>query len=137
MVKALHTPEAAPSLGSMVLPAGEDSGASTSFPQPEWETALSLPDNVAAPQPLRSHVEEELRILLNIGRKKCLSDSLFHKSIEPLALNEASVGFLKALLQRVNDLQLEHYNGGEHLPFYFSSAREKNRLYSIMWGKSD
>lgn len=30
---------------------------------------------------------------------------------------ETTVAFVKALLNRVNDLQIEHYNGGNHIPF--------------------
>ncbi|KAK9982671.1 hypothetical protein SO802_035404 [Lithocarpus litseifolius] len=56
----------------------------------------------------------------------------FYKYIEPLALDRASVGFCKALLGRVESLQLEHYNNGEHLPFSFTSKGERDRLYSLM-----
>ena len=81
--------EATPSFGNMVFPAGAESEASTSFPNPEWETALSLPDNLAAQQPLRTHVEGEFLVLLNIGRKHTLSDSTFYNYIKPLALDKA------------------------------------------------
>lgn len=37
--------------------------ASTSFPKLEWEKALELPENEKAPDCLRCHVEDELRIL--------------------------------------------------------------------------
>jgi hypothetical protein len=117
----------------MVFPAGAESEASTSFPKPEWETALSLPDNLAAQQPLRTHVEGEFRVLFNIGRKHTLSDSTFYNYIKPLALDKASVGFCKALLGRVQALQLEHYNKGEHIPFAFKSAKDRDQLYSMMW----
>ena len=83
--------------------------------------------------PLRTHVEGELRVLFNIGKKRTLPDSTFYKYIEPLALDRASVGFCKALLGRVESLQLEHYNNGEHLPFSFTSKGERDRLYSLMW----
>lgn len=113
-MKALLTTEAVPvpSLWNMVLPAGADSGASSSFPKHEWETALSLPDVLAAPEPLRSHVERELRVLFNIGKKHTLSDSAFHNYIEPLALDKASVGFCKALLQRIHSLQESEFSSG-------------------------
>ena len=78
----------------MVFPIGATSGASTSFPKLEWEMALSLPDNLEAPQPLRTHVKGELRLLFHIGRKKTLLDRTFDKYIEPLALDKASVGFI-------------------------------------------
>jgi hypothetical protein len=81
--------EATPSFGNMVFPAGAESEASTSFPKPEWETALSLPDNLAAQQPLRTHVEGEFLVLFNIGRKDTLSDSTFYNYIKPLALDKA------------------------------------------------
>lgn len=128
-VRALLTPF----LGNMVLPAGADSEASTSFPKLEWERALSLPDNLAAPEPLRSHIEEELRVLFNIGKKHSLSDSVVNNYIKPLGLDKASVGFCKALLERVDSLQLQHYNKGEHIPFLFKTAQDRARLYSIMW----
>lgn len=41
-VLSFITTEASTFLGNMMLPAGADSGASTSFPKLEWETALSL-----------------------------------------------------------------------------------------------
>ena len=136
-VKHLLTTESAPSLCNMVLPAGADSGASSSFPKPEWETALSLPDNLAAPEPLRSHVEQELRILFNIGKKHTLSDRAFYDYIEPFSLEKASVGFCKALLERVNSLQVEHYNKGDHIPFRFKTEKDRERLYSIVWEYAD
>nr|YP_009316014.1 hypothetical protein [Cocos nucifera]AOX13008.1 hypothetical protein [Cocos nucifera] len=136
-VKHLLTPEAAPSLWNMVLHAGTDSGASSSFPKHEWETALSLPDNLAAPQPLRSHVEQELRVLFHIGKKHTISDSAFRNYLEPLALDKASVGFCRALLERVNSLQVEHYNKGDHIPFQFKTEKDRERLYSIVWEYAD
>lgn len=120
---------------NMVLPAGADSEASTSFPKLEWERALSLPDNLAAPEPLRSHIEDQLRLLFNIGKKRTLSDSVFHNYIKPLGLglDQASVGFCKALLERVDSLKIEHYNQGNHIPIPFRSESDRERLYSIMW----
>ena len=100
--------------------AGKDSGggASTSSPKPdEWEMALDLPDNQVAPECLRSHIKEELRYLFNIGRKTTPSDTMFDNLISPLALDEAKGGFAKALLKRINELQLFHYNRGDHIPF--------------------
>jgi hypothetical protein len=67
------------------------------------------------------------------GRKRTPPDSTFYKYIEPLALDKAEVGFCKALLGRVESLQREHYNNGEHIPFSFTSSRDKNLLYSLMW----
>ena len=43
------------------------------------------------------------------------------------------MGFCKALLERVNSLQLEHYNKGNHIPFPFKTNEEKDKLYSIIW----
>ena len=119
--------------------AGKDSGegASTSSPKPEWQIALDLPPNQVAPECLRSHIKEQLRYLFNIGRKTTLSDTMFDNFIDPLALDEAKVGFAKALLQRVNALQLVHYNRGDHIPFKFSTREEKERLYSIVWEYAD
>ncbi|YP_173414.1 hypothetical protein NitaMp070 (mitochondrion) [Nicotiana tabacum] len=120
--------------------AGKDSGggASTSSPKPdEWQMALDLPDNQVVPECLRSHIKEELRYLFNIGRKTTLSDAMFDNFISPLALDEAKVGFAKALLQRINELQLFHYNRGDHIPFKFSSREEKERLFSIVWEYAD
>ena len=124
-----------PFLGHMVLPENPDAGASTSFTKPEWEKALELPDNQAAPEPLRSHARLQLVHLFNIGKKHAVSEKTIQKYIEPLALenDEASVGFLKALLDRVNSLQMEHYNRGNHIPFAFQTKSEKERLYSIVW----
>lgn len=113
--------------------AGEDEGASTSFSKPEWETALSLPDDHVAPECLRSHIREQLRFLFNIGRKTTLSDRLFENFIEPLYLNDANIRFARALLSRVEALQLEHYNKGDHVFFKFSTRGEKERLYSVIW----
>ena len=132
-VRVLLSTEAAPSFGHMMLPAGAESGPSTAFPKLDWEVARDLPANQAAPEPLRTHVEGELRVLFNIGKKRTLPDRTFYKYIEPFALEKASVGFCKDLLERVESLQLEHFNNGEHLPFSFTSEGEKNRLYSIMW----
>jgi hypothetical protein len=113
-------------LENMVLPAGADSGASTSFPKPEWERALSLPDNQEAPDCLRSHVEEELRILFNIGRKRVLCDQQFKEYVEPLGLFNSdpqnglpTVGFCKALPERVDHLSLQQSNNGHPNPFLF------------------
>ncbi|MCD7462084.1 hypothetical protein HAX54_047734 [Datura stramonium] len=124
----------------MVDCAGTDSGggASTSSPKPdEWKMALDLPDNQVAPECLHSHIKEELRYLFNIGRKTTLSDTMFDNFISPLALDEAKVGFAKALLQRINELKLFHYNRGDHIPFKFSSKKEKGRLFSIVWEYAD
>ena len=112
-------------------------GASTSFPKPEWQIALDLPKNQVAPECLRSHIKEQLRYLFNIGRKKTLPDAMFNNFIDPLNLDEAKVGFAKALLERVNALQLVHYNRGDHIPFKFSTREEKERLYSIVWEYAD
>lgn len=117
----------------MMAPTGSDSGASTSFPKLEWERALDLPENKIAPECLQSHIKEELPYLFNIGRKNTLSENLFLKYIEPLAVDKASVGFSKALLERVDTLKLEHYNKGQHLRFEFHTIEQKERLYSIMW----
>lgn len=109
-------------------------GSSTSSPKPaEWEMVLDLPDDHLAPESLRSHIKEQLRFLFNIGRKKTLSDSMFEEFISPLALDQASVGFSKSLLDRVSRLQLIHYNRGNHIPFPFGTKTEKERLYSIIW----
>ena len=119
--------------------AGENSGegASTSFPKPEWQIALDLPENQDAPECLRSHIKEQLRFLFNIGRKTTLPDPMFDSFIDPLALDEAKLGFSKALLERINALQLVHYNRGSHIPFKFSTREEKERLYSIVWEYAD
>ncbi|TMX05271.1 hypothetical protein EJD97_025324 [Solanum chilense] len=104
----------------MVDCAGKDMGgvASTSSPKPdEWEMALDLPDNQVAPECLRSHIKEELRYLFNIGRKTTPSDTMFDNLISPLALDEAKGGFAKALLKRINEVQLFHYNKGDYIPF--------------------
>ena len=47
--------------------------SSTSFPKLEWEKALDLPDGEPAPKCLQVHLEKELRILLNIGKKRTLN----------------------------------------------------------------
>uniref|UniRef100_A0A2P2MW42 Uncharacterized protein n=1 Tax=Rhizophora mucronata TaxID=61149 RepID=A0A2P2MW42_RHIMU len=127
----------------MVLPAGADLGASTSFHKPEWERALSLPDNQEAPDCLRSHVEEELRILFNIGRKRVLCDQQFKEYVEPLGLFNSdpqnglpTVGFCQALPERVDHLSLQQSNNGHPNPFLFHfkpKTKKKARLYSIMW----
>ena len=132
-VRALLTPFMANA--NMVLPTGADAEASTStsFPKLEWELALDLPAEQKAPEPLRAHVEGELRILMNIGRKRTLPDSTFYERIEPLALDKATVGFCKNLLGRVDELQVAHYNRGNHIFFKFDTKEQKERLYSVMW----
>ena len=40
---------------------------------------------------------------------------------------------VNSVLSRVENLQIEHFNGGEHKPFLFKTEKEKARLYSIMW----
>lgn len=117
----------------MMEPAGADSGASTSFPKLEWEEALSLPKEADAPAALISHVKGELRVLFNIGKKRAVPEATLDKFIEPLALDKASVGFCKALLERVESLQEEHWNNGFHRPLPFEKDKEKDRLYSVMW----
>ncbi len=62
---------------------------------------------------------------------------MFDNFISPLALDEAKVGFAKALLERINELQLFHYNRGDHIPFKFSSKKEKERLLSIVWERTN
>nr|UNA62802.1 NADH dehydrogenase subunit 6 [Oenothera villaricae] len=106
-------------------------------PQPpalrEWEQALELPDTQSAPEALRAHVKGELFVLFNIGRRRTLSEKHFYNYIDPLALDNSSVGFCKALLAKVDSLQREHWNGGNHRRFVFGTPIERARLYSIMW----
>ncbi|KAL6000099.1 hypothetical protein ACLOJK_034777 [Asimina triloba] len=110
---------------------GEDSGASTSYPRlSEWEEALSLPDNQETPDCLRAHVAKQLTILFNIGRPVTLSEKTCHSYIEPLALDVASVGFCKALLERVSSLRDGHWNWGRPSLFCFETKSQKDRLYS-------
>jgi hypothetical protein len=119
--------------------AGEHSGdgGSTSYSKPEWEIALDLPHNQVAPECVRSHIKQELMYLFNIGRKNTLSEKMFDKFIEPLALDEAKVAFAKELLKRINTLQLSHWNKGNHIPFRFGTRSERERLYSILWEYAD
>ena len=119
--------------------AGENSGegGSTSSSKPEWQIALDLPANSEAPDCLRSYLKEQLKYLFNIGRKATLSEPMFDEFIDPLAVDKATVGFAKALLERVRALQLVHYNRGEHIPFKFATRAEKERLYSIVWEYAD
>ena len=132
----LVSSESLPSCENRVGP--EESGASTSFPKQPWERALDLPDNHFAPQALLDHTKDELLTLLNIGKKKSIlrESACYVDCIERLGLDwrkEPSVGFCKSLLERVNALQIEHFNKGVHIPFSFSSPKEKERLYSIVW----
>lgn len=114
---------------NMMASTGSDSGASTSFPKLEWERALDLPENQIAPECLQSHIKRKLRFLFNIGSKNSLSENRFQEFIEPLALDRASVGFAKALLERVSSLQLEHYNKGQHIKFEFNRKKDQEKLY--------
>ena len=154
--RLLLASEDAPFLGKTVLPSGTEAGESSnsgswgkdlklssykeedSAPAPEtelgWKEALSLPAHEAAPLSLLRHVEKELFILFNIGKSHTISDAQFRSWVEPLALRtETTIGFCQALLSRVESLQSEHWNRGNHKPFLFGTAIEKDRLYSIMW----
>ncbi len=130
LVRGIFNNENAPFLGNWM---DADSGPSTSFPKLEWELALDLPDQQIAPECLVCHMKQELRYLFNIGKKVAVSETQFTRWVDPLALDKATVGFSKALLQRVNALKLEHYNKGNHIPFQFSTKEGKERLYSIVW----
>jgi len=114
-----------------------EGASSISFPRQEWEIALDLPANQPAPECLRVRMKDQLLILFNIGRGSTLfSDSeVFSRHIEPLAIDSASVGFSKALLARIASLQAEHWNGGGHhtTPFGFTTKKERERLYSVLW----
>ena len=122
-------------------PSNVPSGASTSGsgevsssrPKPEWEIALDLPDREIAPTCLKSHVKTQLTYLFNIGKKNTVPEKTVESYIEPLSLDKATVGFAKSLLERIDRLQLEHYNRGNHIPFQFKTKAQKERLYSIMW----
>lgn len=111
----------------MMNPSGSDSVGASACPKPEWKKALSLPDNTPAPDCLRSHVEWELGwLFINSGRKKRISEKLWQEYMEPLALDKASVGFCKALLERVYGLQYRQ-SQNDRRPFDFKTeeAREK------------
>ena len=97
-------------------------GASTSSSKPEWGSALALPDEQLAPECLRSHIKEELMRLFNIGRKTALSEKMFQNFIEPLALDKAKVGFARALLSRIDALQIFHFR--KSYIYLFNSEQE-------------
>ena len=101
--------------------------------RPEWELALDLPDTEPAPEALVDHTKEECKILFNIGKRCTLPEEYIRKQLKPLNLDKATVGFMRSLLARVKDLQMEHYNRGNHIKFPFKTQSDKNRLYSIMW----
>lgn len=104
--------------------------------RPEWELALDLPDDEPAPEALVDHTKEECKILFNIGKRCTLPEAYIRKQLKPLKLDAATVGFLKRLLAKVRDLQMEHYNRGNHIKLTFKTQSDKDRLYSIMWDKS-
>ena len=39
----------------------------------------------------------------------------------------------RKLAERVDELQREHLNRGNHKPFPFRTKREQERLYSVLW----
>ncbi len=97
--------------------------------------ALDLPDNEKAPKALSSHVRQELYELFNIGKKRAVSETYFIIKIEPLRLDdvENKVGYLRALLERVDELKIEHYNSGSHRRFEFTTKTQQDRLYSVVY----
>lgn len=72
--------------------------------------------------------------LINIGRKRAIypHSQLYKGLIEPLALDDSTVGFAKVLLDRIRDLQSEHCNKGDPLVFDLS-RQNKEKLYSCLW----
>lgn len=103
------------------------------FQRLPWQEALDLPKGEPAPPCLKRHVRQELVRLFNIGYCRNRQQAFVEAAIEPLNIEEATVGFCKALLKRVEELQTSHYNGGDHLKFAFQTKADKERLYSIMW----
>lgn len=98
-----------------------------------WQNALDLPKEEPAPPCLKKHVREELVGLFNIGYKRTRREAFVEKAIEPLNLDISTVGFCKALLERVDELQRVHLNDGHHRKFPFETQSDKERLYSIIW----
>lgn len=121
---------------SLPSPDGDSgAGASTSCSEQDWKKALDLPDQMKAPDSLRRHVEKELVILFNIGKKKALHEATINGYIQKLRLDVETVGFHRELLSKIDSLQTEHWNNGNPIPFNFSTKAEKDRIYSIMWNK--
>ena len=86
-----------------------------------------------APHTLRERVKRELRVLFNIGYERERKESKIAEIIETLAIDTSSEAFLEFFLKRINELQAEHFNGGQHKRFAFSTKAQKERLYSALW----
>jgi hypothetical protein len=111
----------------------EPSGAAPST-TPEWERALALPQEHKVPPALILKIREEIRILLNIGKERVISDDALDGFMEPLALSKKNVDFASHLLSRVETLQTEFGNGGECVRF--DIRRHRERVYSTLKEKS-
>lgn len=104
--------------------------------QPEWKTALALPGTVRAPEALKTHIRDELRLLFMLGRKKVFKETTFETLIEPLKLDGATVKYSKKLLEHLNYMgyALEKGEDGKPIPLPLKlSAPEIKRLHSIKW----
>lgn len=106
-------------------------------PKPEWQVSLDLPNNAKAPDSLRKHVDQELRVLFNMGYKKRHPYGRLRDYIEALRLDVETVGFHRELLLRVQALQLQYWNNGNPIPFQFKTLEQQDLIYSIMWEYKD
>lgn len=75
---------------------------------PEWAKALKLPDDMKALESLRSRVDDQLISLFRTGRTNWVGEKTYTKYVEPLRIDEASVGFCRLLLEKVESLQHEY-----------------------------
>lgn len=114
------------------IPAEQEPAPRAGFQSLPWEEALNLPPEEPAPPCLVEHLKKELIVLFNIGYHRTRRKAFVEKAIEPLHIEDSSVGFLKALLERVDVLQREHLNNGFPSRFPFESKSDKDRLYSIL-----
>ena len=101
----------------------------------DWLAQLSKVEH--APHTLRERVKRELRVLLNIGYERERKDSFISNILETLAIDTSSEDFLEFLLKRIEELQKEHFHGGQHKRFAFSTKAQKERLYSVLWEFSE
>lgn len=86
-----------------------------------------------APHPLRERVKRELCVLFNIGYERQRKESFISDMKDTLAIDTSSEEFLKFLLERIEELQKEHFNWGQHRKFAFTTKAQKERLYSVLW----
>ncbi|KAM7249870.1 hypothetical protein ACFE04_019649 [Oxalis oulophora] len=106
--------------------------APAASPQLDWDEAVALPQEGPMNPALISKIEEEIRILLNIGKKRVVGDATLASFMEPLNLPDNSQEFGSKLLSRIETLQKECSNNGAFRPFRIGIDNKR-----LLWGTKD